>query len=90
MKEYTNRELAKMIFPLVIEQFLVMLVGICDTMMISYAGEAAISGVTLVDMLSYLIITVLTALDTGGTVVVSQYLGQKNRGKPMRRRDSFF
>ena len=72
MKEYTNRELAKMIFPLVIEQFLVMLVGICDTMMISYAGEAAISGVTLVDMLSYLIITVLTALDTGGTVVVSQ------------------
>ena len=52
MKEYTNRELAKMIFPLVIEQFLVMLVGICDTMMISYAGEAAISGVTLVDMLS--------------------------------------
>lgn len=81
MKEYTNRELAKMIFPLVIEQFLVMLVGICDTMMISYAGEAAISGVTLVDMLSYLIITVLTALDTGGTVIVSQYLGQKNRGK---------
>ncbi len=81
MKEYTNRELAKMIFPLVIEQFLVMLVGICDTMMISYAGESAVSGVTLVDMLSYLIITVLTALDTGGTVIVSQYLGQKNRGK---------
>lgn len=68
-----------LLVPLVIEQVLVMMVGIADTMMISYAGEAAISGVSLVDMVNNLIIFVLAAIATGGAVVVSQYLGKKNK-----------
>ncbi|EFT95182.1 MATE family efflux transporter [Enterococcus faecalis] len=67
--------------PLVIEQALVMMVGIADTMMVSYAGEAAISGVSLVDMVNNLIIFVLAAIATGGAVIVSQYLGNKNKEK---------
>ena len=47
---FSNKDLRSLIFPLVIEQVLSMLVGIIDTVMISYAGEAAISGVALVDM----------------------------------------
>lgn len=78
---FSNRELKRMIIPLVIEQILVMLVGIADTVMISYAGEAAISGVALVDMLGYLVTTVLAAVDTGGAVIVSQYLGRKDKKK---------
>lgn len=78
---FSNRDLRKLLVPLVIEQLLTMLVGIADTMMISYAGEAAVSGVTLVDMVNYLIITVLTAVDTGGAVIVSQYLGIRDREK---------
>ena len=74
-KVFSNQALRKLIVPLVIEQVLVMLVGMADTAMVSYAGEAAISGVALVDMVNYLIITVLTALATGGAVIVSQYLG---------------
>ena len=43
MKElFTKKELKALIIPLVIEQVLAMTVGIADTMMISYAGEAAI------------------------------------------------
>lgn len=76
---FSNRALRKMIIPLVIEQILVMLVGIADTVMVSYAGEAAISGVALVDMVQFFIITVLTAVATGGAVIVSQYLGSKER-----------
>lgn len=57
------------------EQVLVMLVGMVDTAMVATVGEAAVSGVALVDMVNYLVITVLTALTTGGAVILSQYLG---------------
>lgn len=76
---FSNKDLRKLIFPLVIEQALVMMVGIVDTVMVSYVGEAAISGVALVDMINYLIIVVLSAIDTGGAVIVSQYLGRKDK-----------
>jgi Na+-driven multidrug efflux pump len=66
-----------LILPLVVEQILSMLVGMVDTVMVSYAGEAAISGVALVDMINYLFITVFAAIATGGAVIVSQYLGDR-------------
>lgn len=72
---FSNKDLKKLLCPLVIEQVLVMLVGMVDTVMVSSVGEAAVSGVALVDMVNYLVITVLTALTTGGAVILSQYLG---------------
>lgn len=78
---FSNKALKRLIIPLVIEQILMMLVGMADTIMVSYAGEAAISGVALVDMLEYLIITILSAIATGGAVIVSQYLGSGKRNK---------
>ena len=77
VKFFSDRDLKKLIFPLVVEQILSMLVGIVDTVMVSYAGEAAISGVALVDMINYLFITVFAAIATGGAVIVSQYLGDR-------------
>lgn len=76
---FSNKDLRKLIIPLVIEQILAVLVGTADTVMVSYAGEFAISGVSLVDMFAYMVITILTALATGGAVIVSQYLGNKER-----------
>lgn len=75
---FSNNALKRLIIPLVIEQTLVMLVGMADTLMVSYAGEAAISGVALVDMFEYMIITVLTSVAAGGAVIISQYLGCKD------------
>ncbi len=68
---YQKQDLRRMLAPLVVEQVLAMLVGMVDTMMVSSAGEAAVSGVALVDMVNYLIITVMAALTTGGAVVIS-------------------
>lgn len=78
---FSNEALKKLIIPLVIEQTLVMLVGIADTIMVSCVGEAAISGVALVDMVNYLIMVILAAVATGGAVIVSQYLGSKEYDK---------
>ena len=50
-QRYTNEGLKRLITPIIVEQFLAMLVGLADTMMISYAGEAAVSGVSLVNQL---------------------------------------
>ena len=81
---FSNRKLILLIIPLIIEQALNSFVGMVDGMMISSAGEAAISGVSLVDMINGIMLTLFAALATGGTVVTSQYLGAKNMEKARR------
>ncbi|MEG1848860.1 MAG: MATE family efflux transporter, partial [Lachnospiraceae bacterium] len=75
---FTNKDLKKLIIPLIIEQILLITVGIADTMMISGVGEAAVSGVSLVDTVNVLIMNILGAIATGGAVVAGHYLGQKD------------
>ena len=70
-----------MIVPLLIEQLLQMVVGIADTLMVSYAGEATVSGVSLDTMLYTIFIYLFTAIATGGSVVVSQYLGSGDKAR---------
>lgn len=72
---FSNRDLISLALPLILEQTLAITVGMADTMMVSSVGEAGVSGVSLMDMVNNLIFSVLAALATGGTVVVSQYLG---------------
>jgi Na+-driven multidrug efflux pump len=67
-----------MIVPLFFEQLLVMLVGIVDTFVVSYVSEAAVSGVSLVNMFNTIFIYLFTALASGGAVVISQYLGSRD------------
>lgn len=78
---FSNAALKRLIAPLIVEQILAVTVGMVDTIMVSSVGEAATSGVSLVDMINNLIINVFAAICTGGAVVASQYLGQKNREK---------
>lgn len=78
-KVFSNVSLMRMIVPLFFEQLLTMMVGIADTFMISYAGDAAVSGVSLVNMFVTIFIYLFTALAAGGAVVVSQYIGIGNR-----------
>lgn len=74
---FSNRQLIRLIVPLVIEQGLTILVGMCDGMMVSSAGEAAIAGVSLVDMINAIMLNLFAALATGGAVITSQYLGAR-------------
>lgn len=74
---FSRNALVRLIIPLIIEQLLLMTVGMADTVMVTTAGEAAVSGVSLVDNINTLIIQIFSALSTGGAVVVSQYLGRQ-------------
>lgn len=68
-----------MIVPLFLEQLLVMLVGVADGIIVSYAGEQAVSGVSLVNSFNTIFIYLFSALAAGGAVVISQYLGKGNK-----------
>ena len=81
---FSNAALKAMIIPLVIEQVLQMVVGLADTMMVSYAGEAVVAGVGLDTMVYTIFIYLFTALAAGGAVVVSQYVGTRNPEKAGR------
>ena len=76
---FSNKRLVQLIIPLVIEQGLTILVGMCDGVMVSSVGEAAISGVSLVDMINAVILVLFAALATGGAVVTSQLLGARRQ-----------
>lgn len=75
---FSNRKLANLIGPLVIEQLLAVFVGMADSIMVANVGEAAVSGVSLVDNIMILIINIFAALATGGAVVAGQYIGRKD------------
>lgn len=81
---FSNEDLKNMIVPLFFEQLLVMLVGIMDTFIVSYVGEAAVSGVSLVNSFNTIFIYLFTALASGGAVVISQYIGNKDQKNSVR------
>ena len=85
-----NEKYAKMVYTAVLlwqkqtefrtltaEQPLHVTTGLADTLMVSSVGEAAVSGVSLVDSFNTLMIQVMSALATGGAVVTSQYIGHR-------------
>lgn len=73
---FSNKDLRKLIIPLVIEQLLAVTIGMADTVMVSSCGEAAVSGISLVDSINFLLITLFSSLATGGAVIASQYIGR--------------
>lgn len=76
---FTNERLKKLIIPLVIEQILAVTMGMADTMMIASCGEAAVSGISIVDSISVLLVGLFAAMATGGAVVAAQFIGREDR-----------
>ena len=64
-----------------LEQLLAFAVGLVDVVMVAKIDEAAMSGVSLVDNINILLISLFSAMATGGAVVCSQYLGRKEPEK---------
>jgi putative MATE family efflux protein len=78
---FSNQDLFKLFIPVVIEQFLEYSVGLIASIMAAFVGESAVSGVSLVEFVMALLISIFTALATGGAVIAGQYLGNKQMKK---------
>ena len=76
---FSDRELVALIAPLLAEQFLAILVGLADSLMVSSVGDAAISAVSLVDSVSNLMIYIFSAMAAGGAAVAGQYIGRREQ-----------
>lgn len=74
---FSNADLRRLIIPLIIDQFLQAFVGLADSIMVASVGEAAVSGVSLIDTIMVLILNIFTAFATGGAVIAGQFLGKK-------------
>ena len=81
---FSNKDLARLFVPLTVEQGLEYLVGLAASIMVASVGEAAVSGVSLVEFLMAFFISLFAALSAGGTVIAGQYLGRGNT--PMARK----
>lgn len=81
---FSNKDLFKLLIPLIIEQLLNSLMGTADTIMVSNVGSEAISAVSLVDSICILVVQVFSALAAGGVIVCSQYIGKKNEKEANR------
>lgn len=81
---FTGKELSALVIPLVLEQVLGLTVGMADSVMVSSAGEAAVSGVSLVDSIAILLINTFASLSTGGAVVAAHRLGEKNEKEAVK------
>ena len=73
---FSNKGLIKIILPLMAQQALGVMVGLVDSMMVSSAGDAAVSGVSLINTLDILLIYAFSALASGGSIVVAQFVGK--------------
>lgn len=78
-KQFSNQDLKNLIVPLFLEQLLVALVGMADVFVIGFVGEAAVSGVSLVNSFNTIFLNLFTALAAGGAVVISQYIGRDEK-----------
>lgn len=75
---FTNKMLVAMTIPIILDALLTIAAGMVDSAMVSSAGEAAVSAVSLVDSINILFITAFSGIAIGGSVVTSQYIGKRD------------
>ncbi|WP_318615566.1 MATE family efflux transporter [Sporosarcina sp. YIM B06819] len=64
-------------WPIFLEVFLFMLMGIADTFMLSALSDDAVSGVGAANQYVHIAILILEVVGNGAAIVVSQYIGSK-------------
>lgn len=84
---FSSKQMAALIIPLILEQILGNTMGMANSMMVSSVGEAAVSGVSLVDTINILLINTFASLATGGAVVASHYLGENKEKEAIKTSD---
>jgi Na+-driven multidrug efflux pump len=78
---FSNRALLNLGIPLALSSLMTILMGTADSIMVSTAGAAAVSAVSIVDAINAVFTTAFDSIPIGGSVVTSQYIGAKRFDK---------
>lgn len=78
---FTNKMIFSLLVPILIEQSIIVAIEIADTVMVSYVSEAAVAGISFLTTFDNLVKKVISALAIGGSIVISQYIGSRERSK---------
>jgi len=73
------RKFLKVAWPSAIESFLICLVGVIDTIMVSKLGEEAIAAVGITNQPKFIVLAVIFSLNVGVTAVVARRKGEEDR-----------
>ncbi|MFD0050390.1 MATE family efflux transporter [Actinomycetes bacterium NPDC127524] len=76
-KEVKDLKLFSLTWPIFLEVFLFMLMGIADTFMLSAISDDAVSGVGAANQYLQIAILVLEVIGNGASIVVAQYIGSR-------------
>jgi len=74
-----RKSVLRLAIPAVLEQVLVMIVGVISTMLVGRIGKEALSGVGIVNQTIAFILVLSVALSTGSTVLIARLIGEGNR-----------
>ncbi|WP_234340211.1 MATE family efflux transporter [Gorillibacterium timonense] len=72
-------KLFRLTWPIFLELFLFMMLGMADTFMLSAISDNAVSGVGAANQFLSIAILILEVIGNGASIVVAQYLGSRNR-----------
>ncbi|KOY80383.1 MATE family efflux transporter [Lysinibacillus macroides] len=77
LKTANKLSLFHLTWPIFLEVFLFMLMGLADTFMLSALSDNAVSGVGAANQYIHIAILILEVVGNGASIVVSQYLGSR-------------
>ena len=75
---FSNKALVALTIPIILDSVLSIIAGMVDSAMVSSAGPAAVSAVSLVDAINILCITIVSGMAAGGGVILAQYVGHRD------------
>ena len=78
---FSNRALVNLTVPIALNSLMAIFMGMADSIMVSSAGAAAVSAVSLVDAINNVFTTAFDSIPIGGSVVTSQYIGARQYDK---------
>ena len=84
---FSNKDIVNLLIPILIEQIMIVAIGIADTVMVAYVGETAVAGISLISTVDTLVKVQISAMAVGCSIVISQYIGKKelaNGNKAMK------
>ncbi len=78
-----QRSILPFTWPILVELVCVVLMGIVSTILVSRIGKDATAAVGITDSVTYIILSLLTAIALGGSVLIAQAFGRRDRQKAL-------